>query len=69
MIDNISEDMSTEEITEAFDELLGAWNELKTACENRLDELGYDEDTYEDSTNAEIDTVLEVWDKLENVPF
>ena len=69
MFDNISEDMSTEEITEAFDELLGAWDALKTACENRLDELGYDEDTYEDGTDAEIDTVLEVWDKLENVPF
>ena len=69
VIDNLSEEMSTEEISDAFDEILGAWYTLKTACENRLVELGYDEDEYEDGTDEEIDKVLEVWDTLENVPF
>ena len=68
-ISNLADIMSTEDIQGAWVDSQGAWEILRDACENRLEELEYDEDTYEDGSNEEIDQVLEVWEQLENVSF
>ena len=68
-ISNLADIMSTEDIQGAWVDIQGAWEILRDACENRLEELEYDEDTYEDGSNEEIDQVLEVWEQLENVSF
>ncbi len=63
---NISEFMTTEEISEACDELVGNAAVILEAVINRLKELGYDE--YDDKEiDAEAEKLLEMRDMLETV--
>ena len=66
-IANLSEEMSSDEIDNAFSNIAYAVSILKNACYNRLEELGYDEDTYEDGSNDNIEHILEVVNKLEEM--
>ncbi len=65
-IENLSEYMNTEEIVSAWEEIEGAISIITDAINNRLCELDYDEDEYEEGSNDEIDTLLEVLDKADN---
>lgn len=57
-LSQISEFMTTEEIFEAWDELAGDASIILEAVNNRLKELGYDEET---------DKLLEMREMLETV--
>lgn len=63
---NISEFMTTEEISEAWDELVGDASIILEAVNNRLEELGYDEYSDEE-IDEETEKLLEMRDTLETV--
>ena len=68
-LDNISPYMSTDEIYEAWD-LIGSYlSDIHEAVDNRLDELNYDEDAYEDGSNEEIERLLDMRDTISNTSF
>ncbi len=66
MAGNISEFMTTEEISEAWDELVGDASIILEAVNNRLEELGYDEYSDEE-IDEETEKLLEMRDTLETV--
>jgi|GEM_PF-4152458 len=63
---NISEFMTTEEISEAWDELVGDASTILEAVNNRLESLGYDEYSDEE-IDEETEKLLEMRDTLETV--
>ena len=64
---NISEFMTTAEIFEAWDDLVGYASTILEAVKNRLDELNFDEESYEYDSNKEIEKLLELRETLETV--
>lgn len=66
MFENLSEFMSTDEIEAAVSDVSFAINTLLEAVNNRLEELDFDEEEYEDGSNDEIDHLLELHDQLDN---
>lgn len=64
---NISEFMTTAEISEAWDDLVGYASTILEAVKNRLDELNFDEESYEYDSNKEIEKLLELRETLETV--
>lgn len=67
MVINISEFMTTAEISEAWDDLVGYASTILEAVKNRLDELNFDEESYEYDSNKEIEKLLELRETLETV--
>lgn len=65
-LSQISEFVTTEEISEAWDELVGYASTIHEAVNNRLEELGYDEDS-EEENDEETDKLLEMREMLETV--
>ncbi len=64
--EKLSEFTTTEEISNAMDDVSFAINTLLEAVNNRLEELGFDEEEYKDGSNEEIDHLLELRDQLDN---
>ncbi len=64
---NISEFMTTQEISEAWDDLVGCASTILEAVNNRLGELNFDEESYEYDSNKEIEKLLELRETLETV--
>lgn len=62
-----SEVMTTEEIFTAWDDIRGNISILQEAIRNRLDELNFDDDEYEDGASPEVDRLLELRDTLDTV--
>lgn len=62
----ISEFSTTEEISEAWDELVGDASIILEAVNNRLESLGYDEYSDEE-IDEETEKLLEMRDTLETV--
>ena len=63
---NISKFMTTEEISEAWDELVGDAAVILEAVNNRLESLGFDEYSDEE-IDEETEKLLEMRDTLETV--
>ncbi len=66
MFDEVSEFMSTREISNALWDVKAICETLSIACGNRLQELGYNEDTYEEGSNNEIECLLVVREQLDD---
>lgn len=67
VLNQVSEFMTTEEIFEAWDEVVSYASTILEAVNNRLGELNYDEDSYSYGSNKEIEKLLEIRDTLEDV--
>ena len=67
MSNDFSEFMTTEQILDAWSEVKGYILTLQVAVKNRLDELDFDDDTYEYGDSDEIDQLLELKDSLDNI--
>lgn len=67
VLNQVSEFMTTEEISEAWDEVVSYASTILEAVNNRLGELNYDEDSYRYGSNKEIEKLLEMRDTLETV--
>ena len=65
-IEKLNEDMSTQEIADAWDNIKYGIAILVEAARNRLEALGFDDEDYEDGSNAEIDQLLELHEQLDN---
>ena len=68
-IETLSEDMSTEEIINAWDDIAYAVSILTGAISNRLEKLGYDAEDYKDGDNQEIDQLLEVCSDIDTMNY
>lgn len=66
-LNQIHEFMTTEEIFEAWDDILNYAAITLEAVKNRLEDLGFDDDEYEDGSNDEIEKLLEMRDTIDSV--
>lgn len=68
---NLSEFMDTEEIADAwrtaYSDFSYVVSTLREAISNRLSNLDFDEDEYEDGSNNEIEKLLEIRNELDSL--
>lgn len=57
--------VNTEEIFMAWSDIQGSMSILQEAVNNRLEELGFDEEEYTDGENPEIEQLLELRETLD----
>lgn len=65
-IEKLNEDMSTQEIDDAWDNFKYGIAILVEATRNRLEALGFNDEDYENGSNEEIDHLLELHEQLDN---
>lgn len=66
-LNQIGSYMTTDEICEAWDEILNYAGIILDAVETRLEDMEYDEDEYEDGSDDEIEKLLEKRETLQTV--
>ena len=66
-LSQVSEFMTTDEITEALADITNYASIVSEAIDNRLNELDYSESTYEDGTDAEIENLLDMRNTLDTI--
>lgn len=59
--------MTTEEIDSAYEEIKFNIADLNEEVNFRLEELGFDEDSYEEGSDEEIERLLEIWNELDAI--
>ena len=66
-LSQVSEFMTTDEMTEALADITNSASIVSEAIDNRLNELDYSESTYEDGTDAEIENLLDMRNTLDTI--
>lgn len=61
----IKEKMTAQEIFRAWSEIIGQMAALREATKSRLKELGYDKSSYKEDSNAEIESLLDMYATLD----